>query len=274
MKGPLPSGSCIANYAFYLCENLPSITIPDGVTSLGDGAFYDCTALAEVTLPSTLESIGSYVFWDCSSLTTITLPAGLQSLGNFVFHECSALTSITSLAVAPPTCTENAFETLETTLPVYVSGNGLEDYKAHDAWKRFDIRCNLPSNLTITNITSNSAVISWTPSGDEMLWSISIFDFGEGVWWDDFMVTQNPLTLAGLKPNNSYLIAVKAIFTSCSSGFTDYESFSTSPATGIGEITNDKPQTTNKFFRNGVLYIECNGKTYNAQGVVVREKRQ
>ena len=39
---------------------------------------------------------------------------------------------------------------------------------------------------------------------------------------------------------------------------------------GIEQITNDELRMTNKVIRDGVLYIERNGKTYNAQGAEVR----
>jgi hypothetical protein len=39
---------------------------------------------------------------------------------------------------------------------------------------------------------------------------------------------------------------------------------------GIEQITNHKLQITNKVLRDGVLYIERNGKTYNAMGTEVR----
>ncbi len=38
----------------------------------------------------------------------------------------------------------------------------------------------------------------------------------------------------------------------------------------IDQITNDELRMTNKVIRNGVLLIERNGKTYNAQGAEVR----
>ena len=45
-----------------------------------------------------------------------------------------------------------------------------------------------------------------------------------------------------------------------------------SVTTGVGEgqTTNDPSQMTNKVFRNGILYILRNGKTYNAQGAEVK----
>ena len=49
------------------------MTIPDSVTSIGDGAFRDCRSLASVTIPDSVTSIGNSPFSDCSSLTSITV---------------------------------------------------------------------------------------------------------------------------------------------------------------------------------------------------------
>ena len=38
----------IEDYAFYDCESLTSVTIPDGVTTIGYSAFYNCTSLTSV----------------------------------------------------------------------------------------------------------------------------------------------------------------------------------------------------------------------------------
>ncbi len=44
----------IYNYAFWGCASLTSITIPNGVTNIGEGAFSDCTKLVEVINKSSL----------------------------------------------------------------------------------------------------------------------------------------------------------------------------------------------------------------------------
>ena len=85
----------IGKYAFYDCYNLTSITIPDGVTSIGDYAFYNCTNLTSITIPDAVTSIGSDAFGYCSSLTSITIPDGVTSISSYAFRNCSSLTSVT-----------------------------------------------------------------------------------------------------------------------------------------------------------------------------------
>ena len=66
-------------------------TIPNSVTSIGDGAFSGCSSLTSVTIPNSVMSIGSDAFWNCSSLTSITIPNSVTSIGNYAFDECEKL---------------------------------------------------------------------------------------------------------------------------------------------------------------------------------------
>jgi hypothetical protein len=81
--------------AFRDCESLTSITIPEGVTSIGGKAFYGCKSLTSITIPEGVTSIGDYAFWGCKSLTSITIPGGVTSIGERAFSFCKSLTSIT-----------------------------------------------------------------------------------------------------------------------------------------------------------------------------------
>ena len=70
---------------------LAGMTIPDGVTSIGDSAFYGCSRLTSVTIPDGVTSIGDYAFYDCSGLTRVTIPGSVKCIGYRVFENCSSL---------------------------------------------------------------------------------------------------------------------------------------------------------------------------------------
>ncbi|MCC8036798.1 MAG: leucine-rich repeat domain-containing protein [Bacteroidales bacterium] len=80
--------------AFKDCTDLISVTLPEGLTSLGNYAFSGCTSLASVVIPSTVTSLGSSVFEKCSSLENVSLPEGLTSIPSYAFCQCTALSSI------------------------------------------------------------------------------------------------------------------------------------------------------------------------------------
>lgn len=81
--------------AFYNCSIPVSITLPEGLMTIGDNAFRGCSSLTNINLPESLTSIGDYAFYGCSNLTIMTIPEGLTSIGNYVFCGCSVPTSIT-----------------------------------------------------------------------------------------------------------------------------------------------------------------------------------
>ena len=92
----IPDGvTSIGDSTFYYCDNLTDITIPNSVMSIGDRAFNSCTSLTSITIPDGVTRIGGYTFFNCTSLTSITIPNGVTSLGDYAFWNCKNLTNIT-----------------------------------------------------------------------------------------------------------------------------------------------------------------------------------
>ena len=81
--------------AFYGCDGLTSVTIPNSVTSIEYGAFQNCRGLTSVTIPNSVTSIGMYTFSDCTGLTSVTIPNSVTKIGYGAFGGCSSLTSVT-----------------------------------------------------------------------------------------------------------------------------------------------------------------------------------
>ena len=116
----------IGGEAFFECENLRAVEIPESVTYIGVDAFRRCTNLKSIEFPSKLVKIGDYAFcgcsklseivfldsWgafgkeralkeigqkafaECQSLETITIPAQLEILGKYAFSDCIKLTTV------------------------------------------------------------------------------------------------------------------------------------------------------------------------------------
>lgn len=63
-------------------DNITSVVIEEGVTSIGDYAFAGFKNLTSVTLPSTLSRIGDSAFEDCVSLDTLPDLSGVTYLGS------------------------------------------------------------------------------------------------------------------------------------------------------------------------------------------------
>ena len=120
----------IGEGAFYGCNYIKSITIPNSVTSIGYRAFKECSGLTSIDIPNSVTSIGSYAFVGCplesvnitdiaawckisfedygnplsiahhlclngEEIKDLVIPNNVTSIGNNAFSGCSGLTSVT-----------------------------------------------------------------------------------------------------------------------------------------------------------------------------------
>lgn len=90
----------IPNHAFESCNALTSITVPEGITTIGTAAFAGCTQADSITLPDSLVTIGDRAFM-CSidganrSLTSLTIPENVKNIGASAFYGYKALATVT-----------------------------------------------------------------------------------------------------------------------------------------------------------------------------------
>ncbi len=85
----------IGNYVFYGCKELTRVAIPESVISIGNYAFANCKKLLEVNIPREVTFIGEEAFYNCSSLTRITIPDGVTNIEPYTFENCTSLTEVT-----------------------------------------------------------------------------------------------------------------------------------------------------------------------------------
>ena len=90
------SCAVLAQGAFYQCAKLESVTLNEGVTSIGVGAFHGCSILPEVTIPKTVTVLSENAFRECPLLETVTFENGIQleSIGNHAFRSCAKLNNV------------------------------------------------------------------------------------------------------------------------------------------------------------------------------------
>ena len=123
--------TAIGESAFYHCQNLKSIVIPNSVTSVEAWVLQECTGLTEITvdngnpyyssvdgilfnkdktelicypagkvgssysIPSSVTTIGDSAFEYCNDIQSVKIPSSVTAIGEFAFSNCPKLSAIT-----------------------------------------------------------------------------------------------------------------------------------------------------------------------------------
>ena len=140
-------------------NDIKSVLIKPGVTSIGNYAFYGCTNLRSVTIPSTVATIRPNAFENCTSLTSVTIPSGVTSIGYDAFYN-SGLTDIYvswTTAEAIPTWNTMTKASQADSITLHVPCGSAEYYLAKAGWKTYKIRGGCNTTYTLTVASNNSA---------------------------------------------------------------------------------------------------------------------
>ena len=84
----------IGKYAFYGCDKLEFVTIPNSVEYIGSGAFAECSSLKSITIPNSVKNIDTLAFYECGGLETVTIPKSVTNIGLGAFADCESLKEI------------------------------------------------------------------------------------------------------------------------------------------------------------------------------------
>jgi len=95
---PSVLGECptkeIGGYAFYGCNALTNVDIPDGVLNIEHCAFQDCIGLVSVAIPESVSNIENYAFKNCNILKNVNIPNKVSKISEGIFMDCSGLENL------------------------------------------------------------------------------------------------------------------------------------------------------------------------------------
>ncbi len=102
------SVTTIGNEAFKQCQYLKSVTLSEGLTTIGSSVFYNCSSLTSIDIPNTVTSIGGYAFDGCTSLGNAYLSNQITTIPDYLFYDCSSLVAV-NIPEAVTSIESNAF---------------------------------------------------------------------------------------------------------------------------------------------------------------------
>lgn len=86
--------TAIEDHAFEANWDLTDVTLPEGITYIGESAFMDCGKLESINIPSTTVTIRRAAFASCSALDNVTIPESVAQIMEEAFSGCGSLKNL------------------------------------------------------------------------------------------------------------------------------------------------------------------------------------
>lgn len=150
-------------------DDITSVVIEEGVTTIGSGAFMYCPNLTKVTIPSTVEIIGDRAFYRCGKLVDLTIPSGVTTIKDQAF----AQTGLTSVTLPQTITTVSAGMFYDCANLTDITFNGAITNIGESAFSSCDVLTNVTFKKGLAGEIGNSA-FSYCPS-------ITAFEIPKGV---------------------------------------------------------------------------------------------
>ena len=134
--------------AFFACDGITSVELPNTIRRIEAEAFMDCIGLSSsFVIPDQCTFIGGYAFTDCTALSSLTIGASVDTIQYSAFGDCIGLQSIHCKTPAPPFAEHipsnpyyedrSIFNNVPTDIPVYVNCLTFDQFLLNWDWSRF-----------------------------------------------------------------------------------------------------------------------------------------
>jgi hypothetical protein len=213
--GNQPDGMIYINSIAYVYKgtmpDYTSIELNAGTTKIAEYAFFSCSNLISVTIPGSVTSIGNYAFYNFEGLTSVTIPSSVSSIEHFAFRGCVNLSSIYAYPITPVDLTSSIFvfdAVNKSTCTLYVPAGSKEAYQAAPQWQEFN---NIVEMSTAVPTINNTNIGLYLNPLDDAIYinglkgSLRLFDMGGRLLLIKQVVEDKPVSIASL-PRGIYIV--------------------------------------------------------------------
>jgi hypothetical protein len=272
------------------------------LTITGTGAMWDnrpwgsvVNEIEHVSLPTGLTYIGDDAFQDCLGLHNIDIPGTVNSIGDYSFNGCRNLTAINCYPLLPPYAETTSFSNYSAQLNAPC--DSLEAYKYDMVFGQFrNFECIGSESTTTDGVsiepTSNTATVTWPTEEGAETYTIEIMNGDEVFCLLTFNADGMLLNIAfapsrngnhhpaqyAEQTTNGLRFTITNLHEGTRYGYdiTAKDEEEQTLSTYSGEFTTESltaveniilpDNNTHKILHNGQLLIIRDGKTYNAVG--------